>query len=851
MRGQDTGGEPPLTIEDRPQGVGPLATAALCWIGGCVLSVWWQRPVGWLLVAVVPCAVMIFMALRARPRAVVCWGMLAAIPLGAAWSAVRMHHVPTDHVTHYLHDEPVLARFTGVVDESPLLTAADGGAFEQFSWKAPVTWFSLRLETTEVDVGVQSCSGRLRVRIAEADHRLRAGDRIEATGWLSRVRGPDNPGELDYRRIFRRRDIDGRLNLANRDNWRFVERVADSWWQSLRAMGARTAAASVRLGMTRGDEEGAARLGLLDAMLLGRRDANLWATHEGFRRVGLAHLLSISGAHLAILLGIVWLVARSLTGYPPRAAALVLAVLGLYMLVVPWRVPILRASVMAALFALATCAGRRTRPMQIVALAALLVLVLEPADLFSAGFQLSFGCVVGLLLFTTALSRWMLPPLPIEQPRGFLATAARRGSVYLAANLVAYAVAAPLVAHYFRIVTPFAVILSLLSLPVVSIVLGLGYLKIVVGLLWPSLGIMLASPLERATDLMTLLVERAAEVPGATIELSFAPSVWWTIGAEAVVAAIFAGWFAQRRAALIAAVGLSALWLVASQRPSWFDASALMNDRSTTLKLNVLAVGDGSCYLARFGRGKSAHVLMFDCGSVNYGKIGIRTVPDALRELGVRRIDTLVISHADFDHFGGVLDLADRVEVGRVLVPPQLLAEARDAQPPAAPSFLIEQLQARGLRVHEVSAGWRQRHGGVVLDMLWPPADFSPKHANDGSLVLSIRIDAAPGGVGRRVLLCGDIQQEAIRELIATGADLSADVCDLPHHGSFVKDSPRWLDAVGPAVVVQSCGHRRLRNDPWQALLSDNDIRRYVTARDGMVTLKIRESGEMLWDKFR
>ena len=104
---------------------------------------------------------------------------------------------------------------------------------------------------------------------------------------------------------------------------------------------------------------------------------------------------------------------------------------------------------------------------------------------------------------------------------------------------------------------------------------------------------------------------------------------------------------------------------------------------------------------------------------------------------------------------------------------------------------------------------------------------------------------------GRRVLLNGDIQGDAISQLLASDVSLRADVTDLAHHGSFVEESPAWLAAVEPSVVLQSSGPRRLDEDRWGPLLEASGIKRLSTFERGMVELRITPEGELQWSTHR
>ena len=173
------------------------------------------------------------------------------------------------------------------------------------------------------------------------------GQRIRVRGWRAPSGPPMNPGDFDYRACVAERGVVGRISMASRGNWDLLAPPgvttklwgAASWLERLREGVASRAAWSLGLGM--GDD--AQTLGLLQTLLLGETQNDIDTLRDQFRDVGLAHLLSISGAHLGILMGLVWLVARLVVPHPSRAATLVLAVLGLYLLAVPLRVPIVRA----------------------------------------------------------------------------------------------------------------------------------------------------------------------------------------------------------------------------------------------------------------------------------------------------------------------------------------------------------------------------------------------------------------------------------------------------------------------------------------------------------------------------
>ncbi len=808
-------------------------------VSGNVIGGLW----GWLCLSVALSLMMSWHFIRGRERAVRAWGLLALIAISASWLIVRSGYTAGEDLSRYIGEYSQLARVRGTIVEPASSGGPVDGAFARFSYEAPSTRFVLRVKQIEVNGAFVESDGDLIVRIDQADHRPRAGQHIEATGWLGAIAGPRNLGEFDYRRYLAERGVVGRLTMRSRDNWRPLDQPGFSMMEYQRNFRGRcsdAALASLRIGM----DNDTPTLGLLETMLLGRKNNSNSDVRLAFRRVGLSHLLSISGAHLGILLGLVWLLTRWFVPNPPRAALIVLAVLLLYLMAVPLRVPIVRSGIMAGLFCAAYGTGRRVQPIQVLAFAACVVLLWRPTDLFTPGFQLSFAAVAGLILFVQPVSNWLWPRpevLPGHLPVGWVI--GRWCVDYLSVSLVAFSVVAPLVAYHFQMMNPLSVLLSVMALPVLTAVLGVGYLKILVGLLLPSVGILLSGPLDWLGDSLRGLVDHAGDWPGALIALNWRPGLAWVFGLSVLVLAVLSGVFAQRRRALFGALLLMGVWTFVGQTgrvESWQGGPGVPGvpgvpgEDEPAVLLTMFAVGDGSCYLLQL----PGHTLMFDCGSQQYFDIAESSILPALRRIGVTKIDTLVLSHADIDHYAGSLDLIDHVPVGRVLVPPQLLSQA-EREPGSATAFLVEGLAERGLPAKAIERGWAETVGGedgIELNALWPPSDDQARRVNDTSIVLSVEV------AGKRILLNGDIQSEAMSQLMEL-EDLSADITDLPHHGSIVEGSAEWLGQVDPSIILQSCGRTRMYQDKWVPILEGRDVQRLVTARDGMSQVRIENDG--------
>jgi competence protein ComEC len=197
-----------------------------------------------------------------------------------------------------------------------------------------------------------------------------------------------------------------------------------------------------------------------------------------------------------------------------------------------------------------------------------------------------------------------------------------------------------------------------------------------------------------------------------------------------------------------------------------------------------------------------------------------------VRELGISRIPLLVLTHYHLDHVGGLGGLIRGRAVGAVISGPL-------ADPDSGVELVRRHTEARGLTVHAPLAGTRLDIGAVHLEVLGPRRWYRDTRSdpNNSSLVLRAEI----GGV--RVLLPGDAEVEAQRDLVAAGVDLRADVLKIPHHGSAYFD-PDFLAAVHAQVAVVSVGVDNDYGHPSQLLLTE-------MARLGVPLLRTDRDGDV------
>ncbi len=809
--------------------IGPMTPVALAAVAGVTLGYWvaWF----WVWVGVMGMALLGYgFAWRRGSAGLKYWGWLAVVGWFAAYLVLRTGYTSAHDLRGYVLDEPQLAVVEGVVHGAVRHRAASPGPFSGFDYRPPVTLTRLRVDRLWVDSEARAVQGELLLRLKRMDHRLVAGQRLKAEGWLQGFGEPKNPGEFDYAAWFDREGVAGQLTLSGRENWEGLGTVQAGLAQPGVQPLAEPAGEALRRGVKDRDA-----LALLERLLLGQRTvAEGQGLEDEYRRVGLAHVLSISGAHLSILLGMVWALGRLVTRSPRGAAVLVLVVLGLYLMAVPWRVPIVRASVMAVVFALGFGSGRKVGGLEMLSWSAVLVLLWRPGELLSPGFQLSFGVVAGLLVYVPMWEETVWPRDLVGRGPTTGEVGLRYGLGLVLVSAVAFAVALPLTAYHFGLISPLAVLLSVLAFFPLAAVLGVGFVKVFVGMVLPSVSVALAGPSEWLGGTLNGLVRSAGGWPGVAVELGRPVSAWW--------AALVMGWVVlaltpkhwQRwrgRVGLvlggIVLLGWLGLW--GGRWPEGSDGPGAPVKEGWVL--DAIAVGDGTCYVLRL----PGRTVVYDCGSAAYLNVGSASVVPAMRWLGVDRVDDLVLSHADLDHYSGVPDVLEAFPVERVWVTRQMLAEVETSP---ATAYLFEQIEAQGLPVRVVARGWTLESGGTEVRALWPESSGVGERSNEMSLVLRVE------GAGRVLLLNGDIEEQGKRALMAMeGEALRADVTDLPHHGAWNDASAEWLQAVGPSVVVQSSSDRPTRRARWAEAIEAVGCDWWLTAESGMVEVRADRAG--------
>ena len=743
----------------------------------------------------------------AGPMGTFAWSLLAlagAILAGLAWRSPRSSGLAVVAAFaalgggwhHYwwsdlAPDDPARAAWApgerrpswvrGVLVEPSTFRKGDGGPSDRGSTRTV-----LALNGINDGRGWRAASGRVQVRIAGDRSDLEAGRPVEAAGAMSAIEGPLNPGEVDFRPILRGQGIWLRLGIDEPSGIR-ADPTGEGWpWARrlgvVRAWSARTLASGLDPSATP----------LAMALLLGRREAVDPEVNDAFARTGTTHLLAISGLHLQVLAIALGACARGAGMGRKGAFGFVMLGTVAYAVLVGPAPSVVRSAAMTVVVCLAGWRDRCVGPANLLAGAALAILADNPSDLFDVGCQLSFLAVAMIVWCVPAVLEWdrpVLTPLDVLERRlePWWRMLRRMGLNYFRAGLIGSAVvwmaAWPLVALRFHLVSPIAILINLPLIPLTSLALLLSGVTLLLSAIWPPLAVPSAWACGLCLDWTEAAVRWGTALPWGHAFVP-GPSWGWTLAFYALLGlATTAGvcrWRSRRTwwTLTIAWGAVGAALPMASSSPDAAEAE-------------ILAVGHGLAVVVRSPSGQTA---LYDCGRMGDPRVGRKSIAPALWARGVRKVDVLVLSHADSDHFDGLPDLLDRFEIGLVRVPPGFDGPAN----PAAKA-LLDEVRRRGIPVKPIVKGDQIDLGGGTTLAALHPREASRPGSTDNARSVVLEVAAA----GRWLLLTGDLERDGLADLVAHPAK-PLDAMLAPHHGGRTSNPPWLYDWAKPALVVVS-----------------------------------------------
>jgi competence protein ComEC len=752
---------------------------------------------------------------------------------------------PPDHIIHYADNG--LWQINGTVVDQPVYRGD----------RCYLTLAARRLVRSEKRLAV---AGQLRVTVAGGAPLIRRGDRLHLKSKIRTVRSFQNPGGFDYRQYLAFRAIWARTFVPTKH----LKVSAAKSPAGIHAVIQRTRNHVEGLidRMPPGDPRS-----VLKALLLGQKHGIDPQLRQSFNRLGVGHLLAISGLHVGIVASSAFFLFHFLLAFSPfllrrgrvkqTAALLTLGPVLFYALLAGMAPSTQRAVVMVTVFLLCYVFGRDQDIYNTLAVAALIILIIYPPALFNISFQLSFSAVLAIVMGVSLITR----PPSAKQPGPGLKAWPRRLGIFFMISVFAQIGTLPLIMRAFNQISLVGPPANFLLVPIIAfVVIPIGLSAVFLSFLYPPAAFGLFLLDGYILEFALHLIRSAAQLPFAAVR-TFTPSLFEMGCFYVLIGSLFAwragirnadayrpdtiygppvnrrrlldlqpgGWI---RGMKWPALALLTIVLLCADTVYWLHQRFWRRD----LRVTVIDVGQGSANLLELPRG---YCVLIDGGGFSDNSVfdvGARVIAPLLLSRKIMTVELIILTHANSDHLNGLIHIAEHFNAATIWT-------NGEPHPTEGYRELMAVVDRRDIDHPPFGDLPREQTiNGVTIQILYPPADHARRcrvekwrSQNNGSIVVRTLFgDSA-------FLFPGDIQSRAERELNRlTQRSLRSQVLLAAHHGSRSSSSGRFVDAVRPRIVVFSCGWQNRFGFPHPEVLArfeDRNCRIYRTDYNGAVIL--------------
>lgn len=613
----------------------------------------------------------------------------------------------------------------------------------------------------------------------------RVGDIVNVRGKLKEIRDFQNPGRIDRAASYARDGVYARMNVQRDDIW--IAQTEGDWHRTIAEL---RQTVRERLASVMPARDAA----ILFAMLFGGYYGIPPVWIENFSVLGIIHILSVSGAHIAVLSGFVLVLCRLLRLRGIVQFAVVMAIICGYAVLAGLTPPVVRSVVMGMATFGALAFHRQRDARNALALVAVGMLAYQPSLVFGISFQLSFVATAGII--------YLAPKI-----ESLLARLPRWMASSIAVTIAAQISTLPFIIWYFHRISLSSIVANLMIVPFLELVLVLGLMGLAVSCLWTwgasailvACSIIMSFAME---EVRLFVMMPFASVDAAQISILWGISYYivllWLFGyhpqSVMSVSDVHSRLNKRRCGAVVVCIAL-------------IGAVCMLIPAEEKMRVHYLDVGQGNAALietpnekyilidagGRFGRGDGA----YDAGA--------RVVVPYLRYAGVKQLDMMVLTHGHLDHAGGAAAVVRAIPTDTILI-------AREHQSKSIRSLLKEEDRYR--TVQYAQSGWRTEVDGVTVEILHAPTEMKgSKSGNEASNL--VRISYA----GKRFLFTGDMESLQEESILMQKLDVASDVLCVAHHGSKTSSSAEFLARCAPSHAVISAGYQNMFGHPHPSVL--------------------------------
>lgn len=683
---------------------------------------------------------------------------LALALLGMAWMRIETTVPSRDDLRRFITRDREFADVTGIVMTAPTLEEASSRG--EYIWR-----FDARIQSVTRGNETFPATGQLRVRYRQTSAGTPAVALGDRWNWRGSYRTAE-PGELGML------GVAGFLSATDEMSQRLPEDGAGfvAWTYALRKH------ASERLGWGMPSDDSS--VAFTRALMLGERHEVDRRVQKTFAQTGTLHILALSGMHIGIIVLLLLFLLKASGINRPHWVLFFVPFLGIYTLGTGATASIVRATIMAIVYFSAAFFRKRPDAPTSLALSAMIILFIDPFQLFDMGFVLTFVVVAGLLMLHEPLVRvfrrdngaaepWPNPEVSWwAGPRGLW----NRVIDLFVVSLAAWMSSLPLMAGGFNMISPVALLINIPLAPLTFIIMMTASLSLLLSFAAP-VAVLFNQANWFFCELLMWLVELSARVPGAYF---YVPSWPWYL----VLA-----WFA-----------LVLLWVVSGRIPRCIISgllagivvwSCLSRHFSARVEAVMIPAGDAPVMLID---GPGARATLIDAGSA----FRSRAVVQALRNRGINQLDDVWLTRATSDAYGGLALLLDEIPVGRVIAP-----DASSAQ-----HHYNKQRERWAAMKGVAVVSWPTTnravtiHNDVLLRVMYPPSGAPYRDAKESSMMLHISHGHSS------IFWMGQAGEDLESAAMAMAQDYRSGTLAVGMIDSVRALSDAWLSRVQPERVV-------------------------------------------------
>ena len=690
--------------------------------------------------------------------------------------------------------------------------------WDQLQFRAVIDSYSrnasgkLRMDVNVVETGFSDFSSKekYKARVLFDDiQKVSLGDTLSFVGTIIPIQEKRNPNQFDYASFLAEKGImvqtklDSLISIKkNTSRWTI------SWWQN-RALKI----------IERNFEETTEPLA--KALLLGFKQELDQDTKKAFSRAGLSHIMAVSGLHVGFVIAPFWFLLPYIRQFKMGKGfglLLIVLVLLIYAGITGFPASVMRASLTALFLTIGKLFHKSPNSINLTAVAAVILLVFDPNELFNIGFQLSFSAVFIILL--------ILPEIQAGFPYWLRIKWYAKPLMVIVVSIVVQFGLYPLQVYYFGELSVISPIANALFVPLLGLLIPLAITALIISPFSEVIGFWLSTPFDAFLYWMHKFISMTANWSWTWIEIE-TPSVlifpFWLV----LIFAISGSRIPQLRWKLII-VGLSLLGVLQIQ--------SLINELAPkTLSITYFDVGQGDAALIQTPNGKH---LLIDAGMWNPGyNSGRSIILPHLKYEGINKLDAVILSHPHADHIGGILDLIDSIPIDTIY------NSGFEYESNLYRSYL-ELANQKNTAVKSLRAGNSISIDESVLFLVFAPEGGTfNQDPNQHSIVLEVIYG------NTEFLFTGDAgENQELRILENYASLLDTDVLKVGHHGSRTSSSEKFISTTSPDISIMSLAEsNRFKHPHPEAVqrILESKTELFFTSRDKAIILK--SDGKRIW----